>query len=133
MRLLFKNLLIILSVFSGIILASLEETYRLPHQRLRDLLLKHKSSVTSVKNPLEKLGIGSRGVPVLKFSDLIPVFEADAYFTGSWDASPDTPNIMNGFVNRNGNSYSFFKVFEGGDPADQNTTQVVVLYTDQVL
>lgn len=65
-----------------------------------------------------------------QFSDIIKVFEADAYFKGKWQAldSVSSGKIFNDFDNRAGECTSYFQV----DSLDTRVTTVVVFFADDV-
>lgn len=67
----------------------------------------------------------------LNFTDIIKVFEADAYFKGKWVAndSANISSIFNGFDNRNGDSQSYFEV----DNLETRVTTVITYFKDEVL
>lgn len=100
-----------------------------PHDRLREII---RSASKKSPSLWSKIGIFDNKPALLKFNQTVNAFLEDAYFQGTWTISNFTATeLFNGFVNTQGDSISYFKVFDS-DPADNNTTQIFLWYNDEV-
>ena len=94
-----------------------------PIQRFQRLIQKRVTSDSLGKLPTKKQNN-------LRFSDIIKVFEVDAYFKGKWSTNETatTGSIFNGFTNRNGESILYFEV----DNLETRVTTIIAYFKDEV-
>ena len=111
------------SVASQSLVANSDE----PLIRLANLIKLKQRPVTNTRTPLLRKD-NSVNVP---FTDIIKVFEADAYFKGKWSTNKiSTPDkLFNGFINQNGESVTYFQV----DNLESRATTVVAFFADEVI